>query len=547
MVSNKNPKAQQNQLNLLRRFHFLILILLLQSLAGFSQLKGRFYIDTFKISNWPAIHSFSFAQYDHYILLIGGRKDGLHPRESGFEYNQSNQMIYLWNTKDHSIISYRPDSLDPFIHDFLSASNTNFTQDDQFLYITGGYGQSRDGVYKTFPVFLRVDLKKCVEGILTNQTIFSSMKYIRSDYFAVAGAQMRIMDSLFYLVGGQLFSAKYDHNNHSLNQKYTDAVRIFKITDEGDSLKVNSISEIINDFNFHRRDYNLNPTISENGEVKLMVYSGVFQYNINRPFLNISIIHDQTFDEVFDFEHKFASYNCARFACYDHLTNEFHQLFFGGMAEYYRDSVNNIAQDPYVPFVKSISSISRKSDGSLVEHLYENELPGFFGTNSEFLINPNLNIIYQDIVDFSSFNKDTTYLGIVYGGIYNPSKMKNPWQNDSAHLTMSNPYLLKIYFIKDQIMSDKNKQASPDKSAITLIPNPAKHEVRIELPKDLLIKTLKVRVQDTGGHIIKTVIFGALPENKLVLNTSDLIPQNYNLLFLVNSELQFQKQLSIFK
>ncbi len=472
----------------------------------------------------------------------------MHPKESGFEYENSNPLIYLWNTQNNTIFPFKTDLLDPIIIDFLSAANTNFTQDDQFLYTLGGYGQSKNGKFKTHPVFLRVDLKKCIDSILGNGDISSAFKYIVSDHFAVAGAQLRIMDSLFYLVGGHLFSDKYDHNNHSLNQKYTDALSIFKIVEQGDTLHYIPIQTIIDDFNFHRRDYNLNPVITETGELNLMVYSGVFQYNINRPFLNTSLIKKRSFVELPDFEHKFASYNCARFACFDSTNNEFHQLFFGGMAEYYRDSIMNLTKDTYVPFVKSISSVTRRSDGSFFEYLYEEELPGFFGTNSEFLLNPDLKVLYEDIVDITSLNKDTTYLGLLFGGIYNPSKMRNPWQNDSAHLTMSNPYHLKIFFIPDKIMSVENSKYIPEESIdIKLIPNPANTQIKIEFPRDLKIKRLKISMLDSSGQTLKEYNYKDLASHELLLNTSELLPQQYTLMFQINDHIKLRKKVSILK
>lgn len=74
--------------------------------------------------------------------MIGGRKDGIHPKESGFEIQNSNQTIYLWNTISDSIIRYELDSLSLELIDYLSSANTSFTQDSQFLYIIGGYSQS---------------------------------------------------------------------------------------------------------------------------------------------------------------------------------------------------------------------------------------------------------------------------------------------------------------------------------------------------------------------------------------------------------------------
>ncbi len=539
-------RSTQLKTNLFLAFALSFIVLLVSTqLRG--QVSGHFVFDTLKIKNWPAIHSFSYAKFGTYILMIGGRTDGVHGKQSGFENTNSNKFIFLWNTANDSILRYQPDSLNDELKDYLNASNANFTQDDEFLYIMGGYGQSLSGIYKTYPLFLKINLQECIDRILANKDISSSIKYLVSDQFAVAGAQIRILDSMFYLVGGHNFTGKYDSEKHTLNQKYTDALRIFKISEKGDSLQYELVKEIISDYNFHRRDYNLNPIISEKGEIKLMAFSGVFQYNANRAFLNTVLIQNQNFEEVFDFDHKFASYNCARVGLYDAVKNEMHQIFFGGMAEYYRDSANTITRDGYVPFVNSVSSITRKKDGTLVEFLYPEELPGYFGTNSEFVINPELQLVYQDIVDLNSMTKDTNYLGLIFGGIYNPGRNRNPWQSDSANLTISNPYVIKVSFIKKESSATKKSINSISNIDVTLFPNPSKHQVRLVFPKDIDIKSLELWIDDLEGRKIKSYRFDTLADQELLLSTKDLIPQNYSLNLLINGRYILKKHLSIIK
>lgn len=511
----------------------------------YSQLPGRFLFDTIKLKNWPAIHSFSFAEFNHYVFMFGGRTDGIHGKESGFENKNSNSIIYLWNTLNDSIISYKPDSLNDELLEFISASNACFTQDDHYLYVLGGYGQSKSGVYKTYPVFLKVNLQECISAILQNRNVANAFKYKVSDLFAVTGGQLKIMDSLFYLVGGQKFDGKYSSDDHTINQKYTDALRIFSISESQDTLSYTSIKEITNDAIFHRRDYNVNPIISTTGEIKLMVYGGVFQYNINRAFLNTALIQNQDYEELFDFEHKFASYNCARIGLYDSLKNEMYQVFFGGMAEFYRDSVNAISRDNYVPFVKSISSITRHTNGKFEEHLYPEELPGYFGTNAEFLINPELKRIYQDIVDYNSLKKDTSYLGCIFGGIYNPSAYRNVWQQDSAHLTRSNPYVLKVSFVKNQ--TTDNRQLQNSNYDVIIIPNPAKNQVVIKFKTELVLTSLKLSIQNTQGYTVKNLSYADVLNNELILSTDDLVPQKYILNLLINEEQLITKQLIVLR
>ncbi|HEX5626156.1 MAG TPA: hypothetical protein VFX48_09075, partial [Saprospiraceae bacterium] len=87
-------------------FHHRISVLLpvLFSLVFFlpyvnGQLPGSFRFDTLKIPNWPAIHSFSYATYGNWVLMVGGRTDGIHGKENGFEFAQGNRNIYLWNVE----------------------------------------------------------------------------------------------------------------------------------------------------------------------------------------------------------------------------------------------------------------------------------------------------------------------------------------------------------------------------------------------------------------------------------------------------------------
>ncbi|MBK6545670.1 MAG: hypothetical protein IPO78_04115 [Saprospiraceae bacterium] len=543
------PTLNYKLLTNLVKHCFITFLFLLSSRSSslYCQLNGSFKFDTVSIPNWPAIHSFSFAYADPYILMIGGRKDGIHPKESGFEIQNSNQTIYLWNTISDSIIRYELDSLSLELIDYLSSANTSFTQDSQFLYIIGGYSQSIFGNFKTYPILIQITLNDCIQKILQNKDISPSIKVIHNDTFAVAGGQLRKLDTIFYLVGGHRFDGKYSSSSSKTNQRYTDALRIFTITPKNDTLSFNIISEIHDDFNFHRRDFNLNPIIAKNGEVKLMAYSGVFQYNLNIPFLNTALIHGSQFEEILDFDHKFAAYTCARAGIFDRDKNEMHQIFFGGMAEYYRDSINQISRDAFVPFVKSISAVTRKADGRFEEYLFKEQLPGFFGANAEFIINPKLKTIYQDILDYSSFENDTTFIGTIFGGIYNPTEQRNPWQFDMAQKTVSNPYLLKVYFIKNNSTNTNSYKNTKHKYNIELQPNPAKDKFIIKFEQEKEINSITYWLQDAQGKIILNKSYQHFGNTQITISTAALSPQNYSVYLLINGETILKKQVLVIK
>lgn len=107
-----------------------------------AQSLGNFRFDTVKIPDWPAIHSFAYGVMPPHVLMIGGRKDGIHDKKTGFEITSNNSSMYLWNTQTNQITEQNLDGLPIELFDFLSASNAQFVQDSSYLYLMGGYAQS---------------------------------------------------------------------------------------------------------------------------------------------------------------------------------------------------------------------------------------------------------------------------------------------------------------------------------------------------------------------------------------------------------------------
>ncbi|MBK8296891.1 MAG: hypothetical protein IPK91_06370 [Saprospiraceae bacterium] len=529
-------------------FRCLVFILVIVATHSASaQSLGSFRFDTVKIPDWPAIHSFAYAVMPPHVLIIGGRKDGIHDKKTGFEITSNNSSMYLWNTQTNQIIEQNLDGLPIELFDFLSASNAEFVQDSSYLYLMGGYAQSVLGEFKTYSVFARFDLKNIISSILTKQDISNSIKYVVDDTFAIAGGQLRILDSIFYLVGGHYFSGKYNDDASKTVQRYTDAYRMFSLQNTPDTFYINTLAEIRNDFNFHRRDFNLNPIIDEQGNKKLMVFSGVFQYNINRPFLNTALIDRTTYEERFDFDHKLASYTCSRIGLYDSINNEFHQVFFGGMAEYYRDSLNQIVQDPLVPFVKSVSCLTRKHNGHFEESLLKEELPGYFGTNSEILLSPDLPLFFQDIVDLNKLPNDSVFIGTLFGGIYNPTNERNPWEKDQAKHTISNPYLIKINYIPASPNHIGNFYTPKKDFSFQVNSNSATEKIKIYFKTKTAIKKASIWIQDAHGRSCYFKNLTSIENQQIELDFKNQMPATYFIRILANDSLLYGNSFQVYK
>ncbi len=516
------------------RIGLILIFFKLASTCLFSQANGSFEFETVRIANWPNIHSFSYAVHHPYVLLIGGRTDGLHEKKNGFEISAANNSFYLWNYETNEIINQALDSLPIELVDFFSAANAEFTQDDQYLYIEGGYGQSVFGAYKTYPIFARLEIQKLIRAILTNQNIEPAIQYIKDDTFAIAGGQLRILDSVFYLVGGHHFSGKYNDDIRQIDQRYTDSYRMFSVQNDSARFQLTTLAEIHDDFNFHRRDFNLNPIIDESGKLKLMVYSGVFQHNINRPFMNTAIIDRSSYEERFDFDHKFAAYNCARLSFFDKSLNEMHQYFLGGMAEYYRDSMNQIVRDPLVPFVKSVSCLSRKKNNQFEEFLLSEELPGYYGTNAEFLTLPNIPTVHPDIIDLNALPSGRILIGYLFGGIYNPITERNPWETDQAKKTMSNPSIIKVYFIPKINSNTNHWKDQKEIVDFEITPNPVQTNCSIHFKGPQSIQTAHIWIQDSKGCEWYSRQFNEIENNTINIKLDNFPSDQYLVRVLLN-------------
>jgi hypothetical protein len=130
-------------------------------------------------------------------------------------------------------------------------------------------------------------------------------------------------------------------------------------------------------------------------------------------------------------------------------------------------------------------------------------MPGFFGTNSEFLIHRDIPLYAPGIVDLDKIKNDTVFLGTIFGGIYNPTTDPNPWQNNKARLTKANPYLLKVHIIKNANPNSSKwiQKYSPNNSLLRVSPNPAKDKCLLNID-GLTWSQLSVWLIDPNGKLL---------------------------------------------
>ena len=306
-------------------------------------------------------------------------------------------------------------------------------------------------------------------------------------------------------------------NNPTFVQKYTNQIRKFVFNNSGTQLSFSNYSTITDPIHLRRRDYNLLPQIYPDGSHGYTISSGVFQINVDLPFLYPVDITAVGHNPITSFNQYLSNYQGAKVALHDSINNEMHNLFFGGMSQYYYQN-NTLVQDNQVPFVKTISRMSRDSSGNLLEVQLPIEMPGYRGAGSEFFVNKDLPHHESEVIKLDAIQADTILLGYIFGGILSPTI--NPFANNVTNTTSADNKIYKVYLIKD-IPQSVYEINGKNPYQVNLYPNPVDDMLNVSFemenpsPVDYFVTDAKGAIVQEG--VIKAVSSGET-HHKIKLN-----------------------------
>lgn len=432
-----------------------------------------------EIQGLPGIHSYAFAQHDGKWLVIGGRLDGLHARQpfNTFPQPYNNSDIYVIDATTQQFWSTTVNSLPTGLSEQLQSTNMNFYQDGDSLYIIGGYAYSPTiDDHITFPYLTSVQVSALIEAVISGNPIDAFFKQITDEHFAVTGGQLGKIDNTFYLVGGQRFDGLYNPMGHpTYTQTYSDQIQKFTINNRGNQLSYSNYSNISDPVHLRRRDYNLIPQIFPDGTEGYTISSGVFQATVDLPFLYPVDINANGYTPITNFNQYLSNYHSAKACLYDNESNQMHAIFFGGMSQYYYQN-GELIQDDQVPFIKTISRLTRFADNNLQEYQLPVEMPALLGASAEFILNEHLPHYNSDIIKLSEIEQDTILIGHIFGGIYSPSL--NPFSNNQTSTTYAENTIYAVKLISGtQTGVHEIEGANP--FDFDIYPNPADDQINI--------------------------------------------------------------------
>jgi hypothetical protein len=449
------------------------------------------------IANLSGRQSFAVGQANGKWLIIGGRTDGLHRRQpfATFDINGQPTELLVIDPISKEKWSASINTLPANIQESLKATNINFIQNNNQLYLIGGYGYSYSVAdHITYNTLTAVNVSQTIQAIISGNDIASYFRQINNSLFLNTGGQLEKINASYYLIGGQNFQGRYNPmgptHGPGFTQAYSNQIRKFNIEDNGTILGINNISIITDSLNLHRRDYNALPQILPNHEQGITVFSGVFQQNADLPYLNSVTIDSININVNNNFNQYYNHYHCANIPMFSANENKMHNIFFGGIAQYY-DSLGILVQDNNAPFVKTIARVSRDSLGNMAEYKLPIEMPAFLGAGSEFIYNEQIPTYANGVIKFDNLPNDSIVLGYIYGGIN--SNAKNIfWVNDGSQSAAS-ANVFEVSLIKSNTTGfDQLNKQSNGTLKLSVFPN----------PNDGTFKASYFLTQNTNVHII---------------------------------------------
>src|SRR6185436_10499814 len=352
-----------------------------------------------------------------------------------FASTGANDSIWVVNVQNSVVIGVPT----PLIYsNFLSATNQQFYQVGNYLYICGGFTKqySSNTQYNwTSDRFFEIYLPALLQYVLSGATspplnqVFT--KVIQNPFVQVTGGSMIVVNNNYYLVGGQNYQGTYTRGNTGT---YTNAIRKFNLSYVQNQWTISNTSSVIDAVNLHRRDLNLVPVIADGMDsLRAVIYGGVFTSNgsayLNPVYIS-GLVYGAPVIKVDTMQQKVNQYNCASVSIAANnvmfLYNQ--SAFLGGISymKYDTSSQQLVVGDNGMPMPFSNLISSMFTDGQN----FSNEddqlppqymLPAYIGSDAIFFpLTQYLMNGYTDILDIDkifSGNTPPIFIGYMYGGI----------------------------------------------------------------------------------------------------------------------------------
>jgi hypothetical protein len=507
--------------------HLLSALLILSTLQVSAQARFSVSIEEVNFPTSVGVHSFVVGQHDGKWLIFGGRKDGLHRRQpnSSFLAADNNVNAYVIDPVSLQVWSASLANLPTVLFEQVQSTNMEFAQRDTVVYFMGGYGRSNaQNDHVTHALLSAVNVPGAMAAVISGSDLTPHFRYLSDNRMAVTGGYLHLLNGTFYQVGGQYFEGRYNpmgpNHGPGFIQQYKEAIQKFSIVDNGVSLIISDYSETVDAANLHRRDYNLVPQVFPNGAAGFTAFTGVFQQTQDLPWLNTVDILADSYAVNNTFNQLLNQYHTAHLPVFDEVDNSMHTVFFGGIGQYYYDSQSgSIIEDQAVPFVKTISVVTRLSDGSMSETALDIAMPDYLGSGAEFIPLKDLPFLQSEILDLAELPVgQSTLVGHIFGGIQ--SSARNIFFiNDGTQSHASNR-LFKVFIqVNPTTVDNGTVITGKEVFKISTFPNPVEGNLTVELSSPFATSGRLSLISINGSTVLEQAV--SLEASRMKQQTMD--------------------------
>lgn len=383
----------------------------------------------FQISGFPGVHSAVIAGGPEKLVVLGGRRNGLHGFPGGhdaekgpaFPKTEANDTIYvldlpnkklLGSAKVATLFGTAPVGTQLKIANQFKATNLQYEIINGWLYVMGGYGpDAQKGTLTTLGYVTAVNFDALVNAVITNQPLDpANTSCLDHLALAITGGDLEWLTessgtTLFVLAFGQQYDGEYTPSGGLVNQNYADGVRLFTFTYPPNSAKpsgINFVTSVPNppgtqldpENQFHRRDLTMKTSVDASGNRRLVAYGGVFKGGRFEGFLNpvfvtpcantvppcatrVAVTPNTSISQLM------SQYDTAAIQLFDNTGKIMYTTLLGGISYYYwNPSTNSLKHDPLdlskgidgLPFINSISTLKMAIDGTGAQYLHVGQL-----------------------------------------------------------------------------------------------------------------------------------------------------------------------------
>ncbi len=493
----------------------LFLVSILWSVGGHAQDDPfAIILEPLVIPGVGGLQSYAFGQHAGKWLLVGGRLDGLHRRQpwASFDLAGHNNQLIVVDPVAQQRWSAPLSSLPQSLQEQLSATNMEFYQEGDYLYCLGGYGYSATaGDHTTYDLLTAINVPAVIAAVINGEAFTDHFRQLTDPAFQVTGGQLKKIGDVYHLLGGQKFIGRYnpmgpDHGPGFL-QEYTNSIRRFQLVDNGETIAVEHEASYVDSDNLHRRDYNAEPQILPNGEEGITMFAGVFQKDVDLPFLHPVNVDAAGFHPDSTFQQYYNHYHCPTLPLYAAAENKMHTVFFGGIAQFYAGA-EGLVQDDNVPFVNTVARVVRDADGRMTEYKLPVVMPTLLGAGAEFIPGQNLPQYANGVLKLDSLTTDTTLVGYIFGGI-SSSGPNIFFENDGTQSNASN-LIFKVSIKKSRSTASSEPVPVENSLGLVLYPNPSDGSLNVSFSLRQQ-EEVKLLVFDALGSLLQHKPLGKLP------------------------------------